>query len=646
MPRSKEGDMASPAEACSFNYEFSRIPVEATPGARVADPLVSVVMITYNHSPFLRTAMDGVLSQRTDFPFEFIVADDASTDGAVDIIREYASNHEEVVPVFQPENSKGFKNMYDALSHVRGRYVAFCEGDDYWTDPCKLQQQVDFLEAHADFNVCAHKVCVIRSDKDDTQQVHYLPKQPFNFEDREEGVLYPHEILANYSLQTSSLVLRWKFTGGLPRDWHVHMGWDHFLTLFHADMSKIMYFDKVMSVWRRNEHSFTWQQNVDIDNFFNENGEYWVDVYEFMDRYFHFRYTELIRPRILLALRSMLRYAYRKGDRKLVNTLVHRYPYYFKQCAVDRLLFLASSELVPYGFFIRPYPQWTYRCREILKKCTRVWRSRSNGAAKAVLRGRLALHLTSLENVVNYKENLQNYDLQEYTGIPRWYMIASSPRTGSTMLSSVLTASGQAGVPLEYFHPDHRADYDLRWGKMNDVQYLRRLQRHRTSPNGMFGVKGHFYQMGKYQELIPADCLFIHIVRRRKVDQAISYFKALNSGQWTANAKAIKSLGEQDYDVQALCGILQFCLNQEEQWRRFFRQRGAQPLQLVYEDLHADPTEQCCRALDFLGLDAVALPQGNKELTVQRDGLSRLYKEMFLEDSARWGIELQREWYA
>lgn len=125
-------------------------------------PLVSICCITYNHAPFIKQCLDGFLMQKTTFPIEILIHDDASTDGTDDIIREYASAYPGVIfPLFEVENQyskPGHKHM-DLYNYERakGKYIAYCEGDDYWTDPLKLQRQVNFLEAHEDYSVCWHR---------------------------------------------------------------------------------------------------------------------------------------------------------------------------------------------------------------------------------------------------------------------------------------------------------------------------------------------------------------------------------------------------------------------------------------------------------------------------------------------------------
>jgi len=132
-------------------------------------PLVSIVCDTYNHAPFVRDALDGFLMQKTSFPIEIIVHDDASTDGTADIIREYEHAHPELFRCIYRE-----QNIYQSdpkiLEHyvfplVRGKYVAICEGDDYWTNPDKLQTQIDYMESHPDCTFCVTGAELVDPDK-------------------------------------------------------------------------------------------------------------------------------------------------------------------------------------------------------------------------------------------------------------------------------------------------------------------------------------------------------------------------------------------------------------------------------------------------------------------------------------------------
>lgn len=123
-------------------------------------PLVSVLCLVYNQAQYLRQCIDSLVLQQTSFPYEIIIHDDASTDGSVEIIRDYANRYPSIIkPVLQKENqfSKHVPITTNyMLPRARGKYLAFCEGDDYWIDSLKLQKQVDFMESHHDYSMCVH----------------------------------------------------------------------------------------------------------------------------------------------------------------------------------------------------------------------------------------------------------------------------------------------------------------------------------------------------------------------------------------------------------------------------------------------------------------------------------------------------------
>ena len=125
--------------------------------------MVTIQCLTYNHEPYIRQCLDGFVMQKTNFRFEAIVHDDASTDGTADIIREYAEKYPDIIkPIIETENqySKHDGSLDRIMDeHTHGKYVAFCEGDDYWIDPLKLQKQVDFLESNLDYGLVYTNAC-------------------------------------------------------------------------------------------------------------------------------------------------------------------------------------------------------------------------------------------------------------------------------------------------------------------------------------------------------------------------------------------------------------------------------------------------------------------------------------------------------
>ena len=126
------------------------------------DVMVSVIVLTYNHEKYIRQALDSILMQKVDFKYEILVGDDASTDGTPDILSEYQTRYPDIVkPVFREKNLGATYNAYNLLCTAKGKYIAACEGDDFWSNQDKLKKQVAFLESHLEYIGCAHKCHIV-----------------------------------------------------------------------------------------------------------------------------------------------------------------------------------------------------------------------------------------------------------------------------------------------------------------------------------------------------------------------------------------------------------------------------------------------------------------------------------------------------
>jgi glycosyltransferase involved in cell wall biosynthesis len=208
-------------------------------------PLVSICCITYNHEKFIREALDGFLSQETSFPIEIVIHDDASTDNTTSILQEYQKEYPHLIKIIsQAENQysqRGFGFISDLFAQAKGKYIALCEGDDYWTDPLKLQKQVDFLEANSNFAICFHKVKIEEQGqlKDD-----YItggnPPTISSIVDLAKG---------NY-IHTPSCVFRNNIPNILGANFSESPLGDYYIHMMNAQYGNIFHIDEVMAIYR------------------------------------------------------------------------------------------------------------------------------------------------------------------------------------------------------------------------------------------------------------------------------------------------------------------------------------------------------------------------------------------------------------
>ena len=140
--------------------------------------LVSISCITFNHSKFINECLNGFLMQQTEFEYEIVIHDDASTDGTKEIIKEYVRRYPNIIfPFYQNENkySKGIRGIMARYNfpRCRGKFIALCEGDDYWTDPLKLQKQVEFLKENPQFSFCSNYYYTRMGEKSEKMTLPY-----------------------------------------------------------------------------------------------------------------------------------------------------------------------------------------------------------------------------------------------------------------------------------------------------------------------------------------------------------------------------------------------------------------------------------------------------------------------------------------
>lgn len=212
--------------------------------------MVTIRCLSYNHERYIRECLEGFVIQKTYFRFEAIVHDDASTDGTAAIVREYAEKYPDIIkPIYETENQYSKHNGSLARimdEHTHGKYVAICEGDDYWTDPLKLQKQFDFMETHPECSMCFHAhhdLCI------DGRLALIKPKSSKSFFYIEDIIRIENNIIG-----TNTVFWKWELlkNEGKPQFWKNCPVGDLPMRLFFASKGVVGYLDESMSVYRQN----------------------------------------------------------------------------------------------------------------------------------------------------------------------------------------------------------------------------------------------------------------------------------------------------------------------------------------------------------------------------------------------------------
>ena len=202
--------------------------------------LVSVSMITYNHEAFIAEAIEGVVMQKTTFPFELVIGEDCSTDNTRAICIEYQKKYPDIIRLRLPEKNQGMMlNWINNIESGHGKYIALCDGDDYWTDPYKLQKQVDFMEANPDFALCSHSVYTLMCGQLDE-----------NIEMERDVLTTEDIILKDWGLLTASIFFR-KEAHKTPDWYYTVKNGDFALQLIVSLSGKIKFLPEYMAVYRQ-----------------------------------------------------------------------------------------------------------------------------------------------------------------------------------------------------------------------------------------------------------------------------------------------------------------------------------------------------------------------------------------------------------
>lgn len=270
-------------------------------------PQISIFCFTYNHAKYIRDAIDGFLMQKIDRELEIIIHDDASTDDTIRILKEYERQYPELIHVIYETENQYSKYKYPPRfsyylmkKEARGDYIAICEGDDYWTDPGKLQMQTDYMESHPDCVMTGHDAELLNCRTGEKKRLELLSgEMDMTADDLINGIR---------DITSASMVFRREILDMDSFFLDMKVG-DYPLKLYSLTKGKIHYFDKVMSVYRYlSEGSWSCRQRSDFKSYLIR----WTNKFVFLEKYNKYTYEayslvikKLINNRINTLLREL-----------------------------------------------------------------------------------------------------------------------------------------------------------------------------------------------------------------------------------------------------------------------------------------------------------------------------------------------------
>lgn len=286
-------------------------------------PLVAVHCLVYNHEPYLRECFEGFVMQQTNFAYVVVVHDDASTDNSVAIIREYEERYPQIFkPIYEKENQYSIGRYWVIEEIMRGtiknlgvKYVAMCEGDDYWIDPLKLQKQVDFMESNPNYSLCFTNA-IIRFNNSEAITINHI-WDTYTIED----------VITNNALNVSkrgdrivtcghtSTVLYRSSSLPLPRWTTMCFVGDEPLFIALAQYGKVKFLNEITSVYR---------DGVGVSSKGYNEEDYWknrIDMYKVMNEGMGYKYNAIIKPIIAETYLTLSKLVWKKGIKK--DTIVY-----------------------------------------------------------------------------------------------------------------------------------------------------------------------------------------------------------------------------------------------------------------------------------------------------------------------------------
>lgn len=300
---------------------------------REPKPVISVFCLTYNHVRYIKDCLEGVLMQKTDFLYEIVIFDDASNDGTSDIIRAYCNKYPKVIHAIiakeniyrKPEKDTIWLELFE--KQMRGEFVAFCEGDDYWIDDNKLQKQVEFMIKNPEYTLTLHNGIKIDMSTGEEQKILDEVK---DYECRFEDFVYPEK-----PYPTASMVVRRNNCINIRIFQYGFADWA--IKLYSIVKGKAFYFNETMSVYRwRAEGSWSYRTHKNKI----EALCHYLDVMRFVKNYekdTNYIYHDIIKKLIKLKLGSI---------RKIMNLTEEDFQYMKSRVRIENMPMLEQLEMI------------------------------------------------------------------------------------------------------------------------------------------------------------------------------------------------------------------------------------------------------------------------------------------------------------
>lgn len=301
------------------------------------DIQVTVVCITYNHEEFIAQALDSFLMQKTNFKYQIFVGEDCGPDRTADIVREYAAKYPDIViPFIREKNMGAQRNLIDLCNHATSPYIAFCEGDDYWTDEYKLQKQFDFMEANPELRVCFAKAEIKAPDdwflnsyyqKNEDGKMIFPECDPVY--KKKDGFLTAADFIPFFQAHTSTIFYRWDYDLKIP-DWYYEGYYgDWPLFLMRLSDGYAGFIPEIVSVYRRSDVGVYMSKNMD-EHFLKtriENIRIMSNMIHFYEDTCPLSYPKvMMENRIKNDLAIFIQTALKREDYEIIIKFIQDYP--------------------------------------------------------------------------------------------------------------------------------------------------------------------------------------------------------------------------------------------------------------------------------------------------------------------------------